>query len=193
MASQDDTRPLALLSEMAMPRLAGAWDRIEQGMLVGIATCFFLLATGIMLAEAFSRAFLDHSYFWAEEAVRYLVVWSFFMSLGAAGMGGYHIRTSLLTDLLGHRGRVLAGAVAALTGLAFSVMLFIGALPQVRRYFTMGMLSESSLEMPMWILFLAMPLGAALFGLYYLRLLVRCLKGRDPFALEDETGAAGKF
>lgn len=174
-------------------RVGRIWNLIEQRLLVGIATTFFLLATGIMLAEAFSRAFLDHSYFWAEEAVRYLVVWAFFMSLGAAGSEGYHIRTDLITARLNHKGRVIVGGLSALCGLAFSVILFIGALPQVQRYYTMGMLSESNLELPMWALFFAMPLGAVLFGLFYLRLIIGCFMGIDPFSDDSENGAAGKF
>ncbi len=30
------------------------------------------------------------------------------------------------------------------------------------RYYTMGMVSESNLDIPQWIIFLAMPIGAAL-------------------------------
>lgn len=170
-----------------------AWDWFEGRLLVWIAVGFFMLATVIMLAEAFSRAFLDHSYFWAEESVRYLVLWAFFLTLGAAGRGGYHIRTDLVCGAVGPRMQIVFGILAALVGLAFSVILFRGSLPQVHRYYTMGMLSESNLEMPMWILFMAMPIGATLLGIFYLRLLVRGLRGTDPFAEEDETGAAGKF
>ncbi|WP_102225684.1 TRAP transporter small permease [Acidimangrovimonas sediminis] len=158
---------------------------MERGPLLAVATLMFLGATGIMLAEAFSRAFLDRSYFWAEEAVRFLIVWAFFLSLGAAGRGGYHIRTDLVVAVLSRRMRIVCGCLAALVGLAFSVILFDGSVQQVLRYHAMGMLSESNLELPMWIVFLAMPVGAVLFAIYYLRLLVHGVSGNDPFAFGD--------
>ncbi len=168
------------------------WDRFERGPLTALATIMFLAATLVMLVEAGGRAFFDHSWFWAEEAVRFLIVWAFFLTLGAAGAGGYHIRSDLAVRLLGRRLRVVAGALAALIGLGFSAILFWGAIPQVRRYYTMGMLSESNLELPMWLVFMAMPIGALLFGVFYLRLLARAVRGQDPFG-QDDDGVAGKF
>ncbi|WP_198665065.1 TRAP transporter small permease [Tropicimonas sp. IMCC34011] len=174
------------------PVHSSLWDRIERGPLIGAATLLLLAATLIMLWEAGSRAFFSHSYFWAEEAVRFMIIWAFFLTLGAAGRGGYHIRTDLVTQMLSQRMRVVCGVLAALIGLAFAVILFWGAIPQIRRYYSMGMLSESNLELPMWAVFMAMPIGAVLYAVYYARLLLRALKGNDPFA-DDEDGPAGKF
>lgn len=168
------------------------WDRFEQGPLVGFSTLLLLAATIVMLCEAGARAFFSHSYFWAEEAVRFMIIWGFFLTLGAAGRGGYHIRTDLMTQMMSQRLRIVSGVLAALIGLAFAAILFWGSIPQIRRYYTMGMLSESNLELPMWAVFMAMPIGALLFAAYYLRIFIRALKGNDPFA-EDADGAAGKF
>ncbi|WP_204355238.1 TRAP transporter small permease [Roseovarius amoyensis] len=168
------------------------WDRFEQGPLVGFSTLLLLAATIVMLCEAGARAFFSHSYFWAEEAVRFMIIWGFFLTLGAAGRGGYHIRTDLMTQMMSQRLRIISGVLAALIGLAFAAILFWGSIPQIRRYYTMGMLSESNLELPMWAVFMAMPIGALLFAAYYLRIFIRALKGNDPFA-EDADGAAGKF
>lgn len=174
------------------PLQPGRWVRFETGPLTGVATLMFLVAVGIMLSEAVGRAFFDHSSFWAEEAVRFLVVWAFFLTLGAAGSAGYHIRSDLLVMQLSHRQKLVAGALAALAGLGFATVLVIGSIPQIQRYFTMGMTSDSNLELPMWLVFLAMPLGATFLAIFYLRLLARAVRGIDPFA-DDDDGAAGKF
>lgn len=160
----------------------GLWQRFESGALVSFATALFLASTAIMLVEGASRSLLDESYFWAEESVRYLMVWAFFLTLGAAGTAGNHIRTELLVDRMPAGIRQAMHVVASLVGIGFGAALFFASLPQVQRYYTMGMMTESNLDLPMWILFLAMPIGALLLLGYYARCLVRALRGEDPYA-----------
>ncbi|WP_328514247.1 TRAP transporter small permease [Tepidiphilus baoligensis] len=147
-----------------------------------MATVMFLASTVIMLNEAFGRALLNTSYFWAEETVRYLMVWAFFLTVGAAGSAGYHIRTELLVERLGKRWRQLCHFLSSAIGLSFSAILFYASFPQIYRYYTMGMMTESNLDIPLWVLFLAMPIGAVLYFIYYFSCLWRTLKGEDPFA-----------
>ncbi len=166
------------------PGPAGWWARIETGPLLSIATLLMLGSTVVMMAEGFSRSALDISYFWAEESVRFMMIWAFFLSLGAAGRRGHHIRTDMLVLAAGGSIRRAMDALAALAGLAFSALLAWASWPQLHRYYTMGMVSESSLELPEWIVFLVMPIGALLFFFYYLGGLARALRGEDPFAAQ---------
>lgn len=175
--------------EADTPSRKGRWQRFESGWLLSVATLFFLLATGVMLYEAFGRAFLDTSYFWAEESVRYLMVWAFFLTLGAAGSAGHHIRTDLLIERLSPKSRQIANFLASAIGLLFSAILFYASIPQLVRYYTIGMMTESNLDLPLWILFLAMPIGASLFFIYYLSCVVRTIKGQNPFAGNGVTGS----
>lgn len=168
------------------------WGRFECRWLLSLATLLALAATGVMLMEAFSRGFLGHSYFWAEESVRYLMVWSFFLAIGAAGRNGMHIRTEMLVDALPPRARWTCNMLASLTGVVFAVILFLASIPQVERYYTMGMMTESTLDLPMWAVFLAMPIGAALLALYYAGCVLRAFRGRNPFDPLPESTLGGK-
>jgi C4-dicarboxylate transporter, DctQ subunit len=168
------------------------WTRLESRWLLSFATLLAVAATVIMLTEAFGRGFLGHSYFWAEESVRYLMIWAFFLSVGAGGRAGMHIRTEMLVDMLPPRGKWLCNLLASLAGLAFGIILFLASIPQVERYYTMGMMTESTLDLPMWALFLAMPVGALLIGLYYLGCVVRALRGQEPFAPLPGSAAADR-
>ncbi|CAM5525812.1 Ectoine/5-hydroxyectoine TRAP transporter small permease protein UehB [Thauera mechernichensis] len=176
------TRSASAVADVAGGARAGIWERIESGALLGFATILFLAATAIMLIEGAGRSFFDESYFWAEEAVRYLMVWAFFLTLGAAGTAGNHIRTELLVERMPAGIRRAMNMLASVAGVVFSGALLYASLPQVHRYYTMGMMTESNLDLPMWLLFLAMPLGALLLLAYYLRCLVRVLRGEDPYA-----------
>lgn len=165
------------------------WLLFERKVLLNLATILFLLATAIMLFEGICRAAFDSSAFWAEEGVRYLMIWAFFLTLGVAGHSGNHIRTELLVEHLGPRLRRLCHVLSSLVGVLFCGLLFYASLPQVHRYYTMGMMTESNLDLPLWLLFLVMPLGALLFLSYYLRCLVIAVKGGDPFGSGGISGS----
>lgn len=173
--------------DSAATRRRGWWDRFESGPVLNLAAFLFLASTLIMLSEGLNRSFRDVSFFWAEESVRYLMIWAFFLTLGVAGRRGHHIRTEMLVDAMPRgirRGMHLASGIA---GVVFSAVLLASSVPQLVRYYTMGMVSESNLDIPLWIIFLAMPLGAALLFGYYLRCLVVVARGGDPFSTTEPT------
>ena len=165
------------------------WDRFESGPVLTLAGVLFTASTLIMLSEGLNRSFRNVSFFWAEESVRYLMVWAFFLTLGLAGRRGYHIRTELLVDHVAPRARRIMHFLAIVAGILFSIALFAASLPQLMRYYTMGMMSESDLDIPQWVVFLAMPIGSALFCGYYARCLIAFFRGRDPFATQGPTGS----
>jgi TRAP-type C4-dicarboxylate transport system permease small subunit len=165
------------------------WDRFESGPVLAVASLLFIASTGVMLSEGINRSMRDISFFWAEESVRFLMIWAFFLTLGAAGRHGLHIRTEMLVDAVGPRARRLMHLGAVVAGLAFTVTLFGASFPQLLRYYTMGMMSESNLDIPQWVVFCAMPLGAALWFGYYVRCLVSWIRGEDPFTSAGVTGS----
>ncbi len=168
----------------------GWWDRFESGPALNLAAFAFIASTVIMLSEGLNRSLRDVSFFWAEESVRYLMMWAFFLTLGVAGGRGHHIRTEMLVDAMPRGIRRAMHFVSVAAGVAFSVVLFASSLPQLMRYYTMGMVSESNLDIPQWIIFLAMPLGALLLGGYYVRCLVMWFRGGDPYAAHKTAAAA---
>lgn len=168
---------------------ASGWDRFESGPVLSLAAFLFLAATVVMLSEGLNRSLRDVSFFWAEESVRFLMIWAFFLTLGVAGRRGHHIRTEMLVDAMPPRIRRAMHFASVIAGLAFSAALFAASVPQLVRYYTMGMMSESNLDIPQWVVFLAMPLGALLLGGYYASSLVAVLRGRDPFATRGPTGS----
>lgn len=171
------------------PRPMSLWDRFESGPVLDFAALLFVASTLVMLSEGFNRSLRDISFFWAEESVRYLMLWAFFLTLGVAGRRGHHIRTELLVDAMGPRLRRAMHYVSVLAGMLFSGVLFAASLPQLLRYYTMGMVSESNLDIPQWIVFLAMPIGALLLAGYYTGCLITLMRGREPFESGGVTGA----
>jgi TRAP-type C4-dicarboxylate transport system permease small subunit len=79
--------------------------------------------------------------------------------------------------------------LSVVAGILFSIALFSASLPQLMRYYTMGMMSESDLDIPQWVIFMAMPIGAALLFGYYVRCLIVFFRGHDPFATHGPSGS----
>lgn len=176
-------------SLVVKPKRLNLWLLFERKVLLNVATCMFMLAIAVMLYEGVLRATVGTSAFWAEESVRYLMVWAFFLTLGAAGNAGNHIRTEMLVERLPPALKKTCLVFSSLVGVGFCSLLFYAALPQVKRYYTMGMVTESNLDLPLWLLFSVMPLGALLFLTYYLRCLIIALRGRDPFGNDEISGS----
>ena len=174
----------------AAPRFGGlGW---ASRLVLAVATIMALGATSIMVLEGFSRYVLNISYFWAEESVRFLMVWAFFLTLGVAGFRQYHIRTELLVQRLPAAAQRAAWLLSCAAGMLFAFILAYSSIPQVHRFYTMGMVSESSLELPMWLLFLAMPVGGVALFCYYACAAWHAWRWGDPFApeaVDDEPDA----
>ncbi len=166
------------------PRAAFAQLGITSRIVLAVATAASLSAMTLMIFEGFSRLLANVSFDWIEELVRYLVIWAFFVTIGIAGFRHCHIRTELLVQRLPRRVQRLCWILACLVGIAFAIILGYSSLNHLERFYASGMVSESTMELPMWLVFLAMPIGAIALFLYYALALRHALRWRDPFAVE---------
>jgi len=157
--------------------------------LVSIGAILMLTATGIMIVEGLSRFFINQSYFWAEESVRFLMIWAFCLTLGVAGFRQLHIRTELLVQNLPKALQRACWLLTCATGMAFAVILIYSSIPQTIRYYTMGVVSESNMELPMWILYLAMPVAGLGLLFYYVMAAIHAWRGDDPFIASNPESA----
>ncbi|WP_170947023.1 TRAP transporter small permease [Bordetella genomosp. 2] len=197
MASEFDSASLSVARQRggSATRAAPEFGRLGRAsrLVLAVATILALGATAIMILEGVSRYVFNVSYFWAEESVRFLMVWAFFLTLGIAGFRRCHIRTELLVQRLPGAAQRVVWLLSCAAGMAFAFILGYSSIPQVQRFYAMGMVSESSLEVPMWLLFLAMPVGGVALFLYYACAAWHAWRWGDPFASPpaDEEPDAG--
>lgn len=153
---------------------------------LGLATVASLFAMALMIYEGISRFIVGISYDWIEEIVRYLLIWAFFLTLGIAGFRQCHIRTELLVQRLPAHVQRLTWILACGLGIGFAAVLGYSSIAHLQRFYASRMVSESTLELPMWIVFLAMPVGAVALFLYYAIALHHAMFRGDPFGAEQE-------
>ena len=162
-----------------------------SGGLLSLATIALVASLGTMLFESLSRFLVSKSFFWAEEFVRFSIIAMAFLSLAVAGTRGRHIRAEFFVSVFPRPIQVVAWVLSAIAGLAFSLVLAWSGWNQTSHLMRTMMRSESSLELPLWIIASFIPVGAALLAVYYIRMLVEVVwYQHDPFLspeLEEES------
>ncbi|WP_188262028.1 TRAP transporter small permease [Azospirillum tabaci] len=172
-----DTQTAGAVQPRGLP---GWWSFIEDRLLLNVATILMMVAIGIMFYEASSRSLLSESHWWAEELVRFLVVWSVLLSLGVGTRHGHYIRMDLLLNMMPQGLRLAFSWVNSLIGLGFSVLLVVAGVQEVAHLQAIGMFTESNLDLPLWMVRLVLPLGGVLYGFAFVGNIILLLRGQDP-------------
>ncbi|HYG91272.1 MAG TPA: TRAP transporter small permease [Azospirillum sp.] len=166
------------------PRPAGGlpawWSFLEDHVILNVATVLMMGAIGFMFYEASSRSLLSESHWWAEELVRFLVVWSVLLAIGVGTRHGHFIRMDLLLNALPRRVRLALAWLNCLIGLFFSGLLVVAGIQEVSHLQAVGMFTESNLDLPLWLVRLVLPIGGALYGLAFLGNAILLWKGHEP-------------
>jgi TRAP-type C4-dicarboxylate transport system permease small subunit len=113
----------------------------------------------IVFAQVFWRYVLSASIFWSEELARYLMIWGSMFAAGVCLRRGAHMAVRFVHDLLPtpHR-KATALIVYALIFFFLSVVCIFG-IDLVQR---MWYQRSPTLRLPMGLVYIAIPLGAAL-------------------------------
>lgn len=137
-----------------------------------------LLATAsfILFANVVARYFFNWGFSWAEELVRYEIIWMVFLGGSIAAREGLHIGVDLLVRIAPPPLRKLL--LVTVNGVS---ALFCGFLA----YFGFSLLSQTkafgqvspALEVPMWTVQAAIPLGALFMTLRFLQQIWHLLLG----------------
>jgi len=141
-------------------------ERIE------ITTCIFLLAVMslVVIVQVFSRYVLHYSFVWAEELVRYLMIWMVMIGAALVQATNDHIRIDFVPMLAGPRGRRALETVFRLFTLVLLVVLIWKGVKIA--YFNRAF-ETSGLRITMFWPTMALPIGALLMGIYTAHALVQ--------------------
>jgi C4-dicarboxylate transporter, DctQ subunit len=148
--------------EKIMSRLEVVLSHAEE-LLLGL-----LLASAslVLFANVVARYVFNWGFPWAEELVRYEIVWMVFLGGSAAARQGLHIGVDLLLKFSPKLLRKPLEILINLISFAFcALIVFYGAemIMQTRMF---GQVSPA-LQVPMWLVQLAIPVGAGLMALRF--------------------------
>lgn len=147
------------------------WLRRAEAALIGGG---ILVIAALTITNVFSRTLAGVSLAWAEEVCRFLIVLVTFVGLSYGAGLGRHIRMTAIYDQLPERVRKALMLVISASTSALLLALTAWSLRYVGTVRALGTVSPV-LQVPLWIVYLAAPLGLGLAGVQYALTFVRNL------------------
>ena len=124
----------------------------------GFLAVLTMVGVGLMFANVVARHVFAASFYWAEEAVVYLNIWSVFIGVIVVTCSNSHLRMDLLLRAMSQPWRRLVCTASLLTTIAVSAVVLVGSWSLLKQLGTAGLRSVA-LELPMIYVHLAVFTG----------------------------------
>jgi TRAP-type C4-dicarboxylate transport system permease small subunit len=174
--------PEPTLQPGPVARFIGAVAALSR--LGGAAAVALLLAAVVVICQmVFVRYVLKGSAIWQHEFVTFSLIGATFIGAPYVLLTHGHVNVDLLPVYLGARGRFALALLAALISLAFCIILaWYGSAFWYQAYVE-DWHAQTVWRPPLWVPYLAVPLGMALLALQYVADILALVTGRAaPFA-----------
>jgi C4-dicarboxylate transporter, DctQ subunit len=153
------------------------WDKVEET-LVGLLG---LIALVVGLLQVIGR-YIDpaRAISYAEEVIVYLIIWAIMIVSSQLVRRDGHVRPDLVLRLLSPRWLRIMEIFNCLVAIVFCAALVWYGWEIVDTSLLINETSSTDLQFPMWIYYLALPVGSALMLVRYIMRLVRFTLFFDP-------------
>lgn len=156
-----------------MKTLEKVLSGFEKWMLIfGILSGAVVLFINVLMRN-FGRSIV-----WAEEYTKFAIIWVTFGGAGAAARERAHMNISALYDVIGKTGRHILDVFINLCGVAFSAFMVYYGVRLVQKVLATAQLSPT-MQLPMWIVYLSVPIGAVLMLLRFGTNLVKAFRPEE--------------
>jgi C4-dicarboxylate transporter DctQ subunit len=162
---------------MTMGHIVNIWNRLER-IIVGLLGAFALV---IAVLQVFGR-YIDpaNAITWAEEVIVYVAVWAvMIVASDLVGTDG-HVRPDLVLRLLPPQAQRWVETFNCLVAISFCLGMVWYGWEVVSTALLLDQRSSSDLQFPIWIYYLALPVGGGLMLIRYCVRLVRYALYFDP-------------
>jgi TRAP-type C4-dicarboxylate transport system permease small subunit len=150
--------------EMRLARLSQWLDKFEKG----AVTVLLGTMTIVVFLQVFFRFVVKGSLPWSEELSRYVMVWAVFFGASMGAKTGAHIGVEAFVNFFPQKIKRSMIIISAGFTQIFCVLVFVLSLQVVIRIYQMGQVSPA-MEIPMYIPYLAVPVGAVLMSIRFLQ------------------------
>ncbi|MTH79899.1 TRAP transporter small permease subunit [Paracoccus aestuariivivens] len=145
-----------------------------------IAAALTVVALIVTCQMIFVRSFLGQSTIWQTEAVIYLMIAATTLGLGYVQQMRGHVNVDLIPMALGPRARRVLAYAVLLATIGVSSLIAFYSWDLWHQAFERNWKSSTVWAPPLWVPYLAMPLGFGLFLLQLVADLVKLATGTEP-------------
>ena len=128
-----------------------------------------------LTASAVTRFVSGTGYDWLIELPPALVPWLVFPLLGPLLRTGDHIQVDLVPALLSHKNKIILRLVTSVIALIASVVFLIAGTEAVSLFRGLGQMMELEIEIPIWTMYLAFPVGFAMLASFALEAILETI------------------
>lgn len=157
-----------------MKALKKIWDYLEEI----LSGTFFSIGILLIFYGVVMRYVLNNPQAWVEEVARYSIIWGVFLGFGMALKHNQHIQVDILFDRLNKPLKFLMNLVATIISIVFCLIYIYYGYILVESRMSSGMVSLD-VGIPMWIVYLILPISGVLFLLRFIERLVNILRRRE--------------
>ncbi|PIE55605.1 MAG: C4-dicarboxylate ABC transporter substrate-binding protein [Dethiosulfovibrio peptidovorans] len=135
-----------------------------------------ILTSLIIFVNVVLRYVFHASTSWAEEAVKYLMIWITFIGGSICFRKGLHVSIDFFLSYISESARRIVAAAVLAVCLVFVIFMIYYGFRLVLFNFSTGQVSPA-LRLPMWIPYLAIPLGFLLMSRHIVAHIISLIKG----------------
>lgn len=143
----------------------------------------------IVSIQVFCRYVLQNSLDWTEELARYLSIWSVMFGCSYAMKTDSHLEMTILRSLVGPRLRKFIHAFACLMCLLFCLIMLYASIQSIENIRWSEQLTPA-MQIPAWIIWMAMPVGMGLMGIQAIIRIIHILRGDNAETFDPDQAAA---
>lgn len=131
---------------------------------------------GFLFFGVVMRYMFEKPISWIYEISGYLVVWGTLTGAAVALREGHHIQVDILYDRVPAVVKRIFNMISNLLGILFCVLFVLYGTSLLNMYLQLDQRSTDS-GMPLWIVYLVLPVGGIMLGYRFLEGLIKNLKG----------------
>lgn len=147
-------------------------ENLEKILLVTM----LLIMVVVVFMQVVMRFVFRNSLAWSEEVARYLFIWQVWLGASYAAQKSEHMQVDLLRRKLKGNAGIYIAMLADLVSIVFCLYLTRRSFIQMQGIYKLQRMA-TSFPMPMWIAYLAVPVGAGLMAIRLLQNLIHAAKG----------------
>ena len=137
-----------------------------------LAMCIIFIMVAALTLSASTRFITGSGFAWFIELPPVLVSWLVFPLLGPLLKKGQHIQVEFLTPLLSVKSKKILNLSVNLIALISAGIFFKAGMDATQLYYNLGQMLDIEINVPIWWMFLAFPVGFFILGLIALELLI---------------------